>query len=415
MNVNSMYWMQYSIDISKKVSPSLLQVGTVLVSEQNKLLCSAYSGETCNESWYFVLLRKIQKLKISHAQSIYLTINTISKDCSFDLIKLLKRISINEIYVGLPDPTLTCYWDNDPAIVFDCVYRYPDKLQREILEQNYQFFSESKQHIKYSPYYSENRISNLVIEKLKLRGFVISKDELNTNKSKSAIASILCDRYGIEYSEANSIVSGVISEAFSSKYASYNYSDDTRSLDVDWKENFISVYKRSSEKNMSAINILNVGVGGGHEAIALFSNCTHVTFVDIVQSSLERIKEHSPLSKIIVSSAGSLFSIPDNSYDLYVSLRTYNSSFFDIKEAISEAHRVLKTDAVIIISVANGFLCSEKHGIVPGLIIPGTEFVDIYRGINTSKLIHNEFIRLGFKNIQLIPTNTEIYLSAIAA
>ena len=68
MNVNSMYWMQYSIDISKKVSPSLLQVGTVLVSEQNKLLCSAYSGETCNESWYFVLLRKIQKLKISHAQ-----------------------------------------------------------------------------------------------------------------------------------------------------------------------------------------------------------------------------------------------------------------------------------------------------------------------------------------------------------
>lgn len=88
----------------------------------------------------------------------------------------------------------------------------------------------------------------MVIEKLKLRGFVISKDELNTNKSKSAIASILCDRYGIEYSEANGIVSGVISEAFSSKYASYNYSDDTRSLDVDWKENFISVYKRSSEK-----------------------------------------------------------------------------------------------------------------------------------------------------------------------
>lgn len=398
MSVNSMYWMQYSIDISKKVSPSLLQVGTVLISEQNKLLCSAYSGENCNESWYGVILRKIQKLKISHAQSIYLTINTLSKDCSFDLIELLKKISINEIYIGLPDPTLTCYWDNDPAITFNCVYRYPDKLQREILEQNYQFFSESKQNIKYSPYYSENRISNLVIEKLRLKGFIISKDELNANKREAAIASILCDRYGIEYSKAINIVCDVVSEAFSSKYASYNYLDDTRSLDVDWKDNFISVYKRSFKKNMSAINILNVGVGGGHEAIALFSNCTHV-----------------PLSKIIVSSAGNLFSLPDNSYDLYVSLRTYNSSFFDIKEAISEAHRVLKTDAVIIISVANGFLCSEEHRIVPGLIIPGTEFVDIYRGINTSKLIHNEFVRLGFKNIQLIPTNTEIYLSAIAA
>ncbi len=52
---------------------------------------------------------------------------------------------------------------------------------------------------------------------------------------------------------------------------------------------------------MSTLNILNVGVGGGHEAIALFSNCTHITFVDIVQSSLEKIKEHIPLSKIIVS------------------------------------------------------------------------------------------------------------------
>lgn len=415
MNDNSMYWMRYSIDISKKVSPSLLQVGIVLVSEQNKLLCSAYSGENFNESWYGVLLRKIQKLKLSHAQSIYLTINTLSQDRSFDLIELLKKISVDEIYVGLPDPNLTCYWDNDPAITFNCVYRYPDKLQREILDQNYQFFSESKQNIKYSPYYSENRISNLVIEKLKLRGFVISKDELNENKRESAMALILCDRYGIEYSEAINIVCSVVSEAFSSKYASYNYADDTRSLDVNWKENFISVYKRSSGKNMSTLNILNVGVGGGHEAIALFSNCTHITFVDIVQSSLEKIKEHIPLSKIIVSSAENLFSIPDNSYDLYVSLRTYNSSFFDIKGAISEAHRVLKTDAVIIISVANGFLCSEKHGVVPGLIIPGTEFVDIYRGISTSKLIHNEFVRLGFKNVQLIPTNTEIYLSAIAA
>lgn len=415
MNVNSMYWMRYSIDISKKVSPSLLQVGTVLISEKNKLLCSAYSGENRNESWYGVLLKKIQKLKIFHAQSIYLTINTLSIGCSFDLIELLKKVSINEIYIGLPDPALICYWDNDPAITFNCVYRYPDKLQREILEQNYWIFSESKQNIKYSPYYSENRISNLVIEKLKLKGFVISKDELNVNKKKSAIASILCDRYGIEYSEAINIVCDVVSGAFSSKYASYNYSDDTRSLDVDWKENFISVYKRSSEKDLSAINILNVGVGGGHEAVALFSNCTHVTFVDIVQSSLEKIKEQIPLSKIVVSSAGNLFSIPDKSYDLYVSLRTYNSSFFDIREAISEAHRVLKTDAVIIISVANGFLCPEKHSIVPGLIIPGTEFVDIYRGINTSKLIQNEFVRLGFKNIQLIPTNTEIYLLAIAA
>ena len=108
-------------------------------------------------------------------------------------------------------------------------------------------------------------------------------------------------------------------------------------------------------------------------------------------------------------------SIPDNSHDLYVSLRTYNSSFFDIKEAILEAHRVLKPNAIIIISVANGFLYPEENCIISGLIIPGTEFIDIYRSMDTIKLIRTEFIQAGFKNIKFFSTNTELYISAINA
>lgn len=110
-----------------------------------------------------------------------------------------------------------------------------------------------------------------------------------------------------------------------------------------------------------------------------------------------------------------MYSIPDKIYDLYVSLRTYNSSFFDIKEALLEAYRVLKYNGVIIISVANGFLYSEQNCIIPGLILPGTEFIDIYRGMDTTKQICTELIHAGFKNIQIFPTNTEIYLSAVAA
>ena len=142
---------------------------------------------------------------------------------------------------------------------------------------------------------------------------------------------------------------------------------------MDWKESFISIYNRYCVRPISTINILNVGVGNGQEAIILFSNCAYVTFVDLAQVGLENIKEKSPLSKTIVANADDLSSIPDNYYDLYVSLRTFNSSFFDIKKAISEAHRVLKPNATIIVSVANGFLCSNKHCIIPGLIIPGTE------------------------------------------
>lgn len=412
MNAKSVYWMNYSINISKKVSHSILHVGVVLVSENNELVCSAFTGENCNVSWCSVLLSKIRKLKISSAQSIYIMINTLSRTHMFDLLELLTEVHVNEIYVGLPDPALTCYMDNDPIIIHTHVYRYPDELQREILKQNVSFYANSTQSIKNSPYYSENRISNMVIESLKSKGFVVSQDELNANKRGPALASLICNKYEIEYEEAFSTVQNVISEAFNSKYGTYTYLDDARSLDSDWKESFISFYKRSSTIPMFANNILNVGVGNGHEAMILFSNCAYVTFVDIAQAGLEQIKEKSPSSKIIVSNADDLSSIPDNHYDLYVSLRTFNSSFFDIKNAISEAHRVLKPNAIIIVSVANGFLCPNQHCIIPGLIIPGTEFVDIYRGMDTVKLMQKEFLQAGFNNVQLFPTNTELYLSA---
>ena len=73
---------------------------------------------------------------------------------------------------------------------------------------------------------------------------------------------------------------------------------------------------------------------------------------------------------------------------------------------------MLKPNAIIIVSVANGFLCPNQHCIIPGLIIPGTEFVDIYRGLDTVKSMKKEFLQAGFINVQLFPTNTEIYLSA---
>ena len=130
---------------------------------------------------------------------------------------------------------------------------------------------------------------------------------------------------------------------------------------------------------------------------------------------LLQIKSSIPSAQIINASADNLEVIENNYYDVYVSLRTYNSSFFDIAKAIAEAKRILKNNAVIVVSVANGFLCTEKKCIIPGLLIPGTEFVDIYRGMEMTQLIKEEYIKVGFKNIQLYPTNTEIYLAGIAA
>ena len=129
MSQNSVKWMNYSITIAQQADSSLLRTGSVLVSKDNKLICSAYTGEEYGLTWYPILLNKLRKFKISGAQSIYITINTLSQAHTFDLVALLTKIHINEIYIGLPDPTLSSYLDDDLVITHNSVYRYPDKLQ----------------------------------------------------------------------------------------------------------------------------------------------------------------------------------------------------------------------------------------------------------------------------------------------
>lgn len=103
--------------------------------------------------------------------------------------------------------------------------------------------------------------------------------------------------------------------------------------------------------------------------------------------------------------------INDNEYDIYISLRTFNSSFFNIEKSLTEAKRVLKAKSKIIISIANGFL-SINSEIIPGLIIPGTDFVDVYKGIDCVNNIIDLMSKLGFDTFKLLATNEELYLTA---
>jgi hypothetical protein len=250
---------------------------------------------------------------------------------------------------------------------------------------------------------------------LRSRGFAVSRSDVNSHRGRLSLASLICQRHGVESEEADRAVSGALSEAFDAKYGTYDYAHDSRAANSGWVDHFMSVYRGSSTGILSTTNILNVGVGPGREAVDLFFDCPQIIFVDIAESGLANIGERIPSSRTVVSSAEDLSALPKNYYDLYVSLRTYNSSFFDTSAAVAEARWVLKLGATIIVSVANGFLNTRTGCVVPGLIIPGTEFVDLYRGIETARLISAELDCAGFKDIRMIPTSTEIYLSAVTA
>lgn len=414
MDNGKLYWMNYSINIANNSKDNNLRVGAVLVTEDKKLVCSAYTDECSGLSWYEILLSKTNNLNVNKAYYLFLTVNTLFSESEFDLNKLMERIAIEEIYIGIPDPNLSDYLSNDPVGTFENVYRYPDNLQRLILQQNLNYYKNGKQNIKSSPYYSAKRISKIVMEKLQEKGIFISKEELQSNKQIEKLIQLIVEKYKFNIEDASRLVNLVMSEAFDEKYATYNYSDDARSLSIDWKNNFLTIYNKLLLSSMENKDILDVGVGSGNEAIALFSGCHNITFVDIAPNGLEKIKKQIPNSNIVVSRAENLATLINNSYDIYISLRTYNSSFFNVKQAISEAHRVLKKDGSIIISIANGFLCPEDQYIIPGLIIPGTEFVDIYRGFDMIKKLSTELRNNCFEDISFFPTKVELFLSAKA-
>lgn len=162
---NSLHWMNYSIEIADKALNTNLKIGIVLVVNNNQIF-STYNDEFNSLSWADVLLKKIKEVNIKKAEELYLTINSIN-NTTFELSKLLAKIQINKIYIGLPDPCLNQYIQNDPILQLNNIYRYPDTLQQKILSQNSIYYNNSVQSIKQNQYYSSIRISKLVISKLK--------------------------------------------------------------------------------------------------------------------------------------------------------------------------------------------------------------------------------------------------------
>ena len=408
MNVYDLKWMKYSIELAK--SSNGLHVGAVAV-RNNSLVCHAINSENNKSSWLNNFLKEIKKYDT--IETLYLTINTISHNCSFDLNKLLKKVIINKIYIGLPDPKLTQYYKNDPVVKYN-IKRYPDELQKLILNQNVNDYSNSKQNILYNHYYSTVRISNLILNELSRLGLSIRKTDIEANKNFNSLIQFISNKYDIDSYKTTTIVNNIFSQAFGEKYSSYDYAEDIRSVSLTWKNNFYEICKNVINLPLSEQRILNVGVGSGDEAKALFGMCKDITFADIARLGLNKITACMPHAKTLCCRAENLSKLKDNTYDLYVSLRTYNSSFFEAKPAVREAYRVLKNNGKLIISIANGFLNKDHRRIIRGLIIPNTNFVDIYRGLNFIRELSEMCNEIGFNDINLIPTDTEIYLTANA-
>lgn len=411
MTHNDYYWMKYAIELADTIASKEIRASAIIVNN-NELLEYSYTENKKNMSWATDLITKLKKRKVNRVDNLYLTINTINSDYDFDLNILLNKIEVKEIFLGLPDPRLDTYLENDPVLINRNIHRFPDNLQDVIFKQNYIFYINSNQNIKYSEYYYSNRISRFLKEKLDSYGIRLNADEISQQKHVEKLSSYISNKFSIAKNKSYELITSVLSEAFDYKYSSYSYANDIRSINKNWSKVFQEIYAKMNNKPLNKVNILNIGVGSGIEANDLFLNCDNITFVDIAPNGLKKIKNAIPTANIIKSRAENLSMLEDNSYDVYISLRTFNSSFFDVKNAIKEAYRLLKNNSVIIISISNGFLDTRNKRSIPGIIIPRLNFVDLYRGLDMIRYLSNILLDFNFKDIELTPTNGELYISA---
>jgi ubiquinone/menaquinone biosynthesis C-methylase UbiE len=180
-----------------------------------------------------------------------------------------------------------------------------------------------------------------------VRLVTLHNPEMNTEEVKSQL------------SKARSLV-------YDTKYAQRGTSEDERYIDYrGWQNQFRQLLFDCGCRDFGRLDVINVGIGNGNENPDFYGEFGTLTGIDISQQSLARAAQEMPFMIPIHGEAEDLKDIKSHSKDLYLSLRTYQSSYLNITEAIFEAARVLRHRGTAIISIPNVYV--DKGRISKGL------------------------------------------------
>lgn len=105
--------------------------------------------------------------------------------------------------------------------------------------------------------------------------------------------------------------------------------------------------------DITAMSILDVGCESGYVSIKLMEEGANVTAVDIVEPALEKFKgkiKNTGYNPKIINAAVQNLPFHDNEFDATICTETLEHAP-DLKQCISELHRVTKPNGAIIITV----------------------------------------------------------------
>jgi len=224
----------------------------------------------------------------------------------------------------------------------------------------------------------------------------------------------LCVGRGAEPRLARHAMFDLREHYFTEKYLNYTYANDLRGVVPYWPREVFDALANLGV-NLNGKTVVCVGVGNGIELPPLFEQVGRLVGVDVSRQMLDRARQVMPKMLAMHCAAEELRGIRTSSADAYMSLRTYQSSLFDIKLALREAQRVLKSGGALVISVANGYVTEEGglKKVVRGLLSPGTRTVSKEIPLKVAFKIIQNLQDLGFQSVRFQSIHTDIYIWAI--
>lgn len=400
-----------SVPEDERIHP---KVGAVLTDSKGNILVRSHRGEDGNGGHCeYTLLREAVHNQIDLNDKILFVTLEPCTSRGRGKIPCAQRIvdaGIPRIFVGMLDPNqIICGRGETYLRMHAIVERFPDKLVKKIEAINSDFIDIYRTELlPQTSLYVSKQINDLMTEYLQGRGLKIHKIPADWDLVIDDIINY-CQCNCSEGKETNDLVLAARNEAYDNKYCDYTYDNDARGLSENWKKEFAEIIKILNIENIELYSIINVGSGNGLEALALFSTVKQLVLIDIGKKSLKYALTLVPHAQIAQSSAENLIEVQNGSFDIYVSLRTYQSSFFDITKSIREVYRVLKPYGVVILSIANAFV-GENGELIPGLVVPNTQFVDKNRPFELTERIRRHLSLMGFTSIGIRSGVSEIYI-----
>lgn len=205
------------------------------------------------------------------------------------------------------------------------------------------------------------------------------------------------------------LIGAARSRAYEEKYALRSQKEDERYRAFDeWEAELHTLLRHLGLRELERCRAVNIGIGNGLENPFFYHDFNELLGVDLSAKALAAAARRIPVLRVCCAEAERLDGVPSAHFDLYLSLRTFQSTLFDIEDALFEACRVLKPGGRALISIP--YVYFDRGQILHGLLRSGGHDLDPDLPYVIAEQIRRGMQVLGFEQLGLRTGIFEIYI-----